>query len=370
MLKEVILSEETVELAKAKACKTLGQNENNIDFEVIQQPSTGLFGVFGGKMAQIKATIKQTPAEKAVSFLKKILPDMGLSSLSVNILNEENEYCEIKMDGGVDVSFVLGKHGEVLDSLQYLCGLIANDSCHEDSRFCRVRLEAGEYRENRRRTLMALGKNIAEQVYRHGKPISLEPMKSYDRMVIHMAVDKIRGVRSWSEGTDRVRYVVIAPDFMTQKTVGYMTSAENSDEPFGDSYADEYERRPYPEHNYNNYSGRKPDYTDSRGYSYNTRKDMNRYDSYSNYSNSYSRSSYRERPENSYGYKKPEFSTSDTNYADYDNYSKYDKYNKYFQMDENYFDNHPEDSAPDNEHPNVNYNFSAASEIPTSDYKN
>ena len=97
---------------------------------------------------------------------------------------------------------------------------------------------------------------------------------------------------------------------------------------------------------------------------------MNRYDSYSNYSNSYSRSSYRERPENSYGYKKPEFSTSDTNYADYDNYSKYDKYNKYFQMDENYFDNHPEDSAPANENPNVNYNFSAASEIPTSDYKN
>jgi len=402
MLKEVILSEETVELAIEKACKTLGQNKSNINFEVIQQPSTGLFGVFGGKMAQIKATIKETPAEKAVKFLKKILPDMGLASLSVDILNEENEYCEIKMDGGVDVSFVLGKHGEVLDSLQYLCGLIANDSCHEDSRFCRVRLEAGEYRENRRRTLMALGKNIAEQVYRHGKPISLEPMKSYDRMVIHMAVDKIKGVRSWSEGNERVRYVVIAPDFMNQKNAGFMTSAENSEDSFDSSYSEDFDNRSYRENNYNNYSGsmRKPDYTDSRGYSYNTRKDMNRYDLYNNnniygpgsssYSHSqvqahshsqaqthspsqlYTRVNYRERPDTYSNYRKPEFSTSDTNYSEYENYnnySKYDKYNKYFQMDENYFENYTEENNTSTDN-NINYNFSETQDITSTDYKN
>ena len=94
MLKEVILSEETVELAIEKACKTLGQNKSNINFEVIQQPSTGLFGVFGGKMAQIKATIKETPAEKAVKFLKKIL----YAKLYAKVVYLKMKYLDFKID--------------------------------------------------------------------------------------------------------------------------------------------------------------------------------------------------------------------------------------------------------------------------------
>ena len=343
MLKEVILSEETVELAMEKACKTLGQNKENIDFEILQQPTKGMFGVFGGKMAQIRAVVKETPAQKALNFLKSILPYMGLDSLTVDILNEENEYCEIKIDGGVDVSFVLGRHGEVLDSLQYLCGLIANDSCHEESRFCRIRLEAGEYRENRRRTLMSLGKNIAEQVYRLGKPIALEPMKSYDRMVIHMAVDKIRGVRSWSEGNDKVRWVVIAPEFMSQKAVSAMSANSSVEIDLEEDFKN------------SNYAPKTPDYTDPYGTSYNKRdyKYSNyNYNYNSNYGNNYENKpnfEYREprEPQENY-YKKPEFSTSDSSYSASENYStnnsanKYEKYNRYYQGDTDYFNTHPD----------------------------
>ncbi len=335
MLKEVILSEETVELAMEKACKTLGQNKENINFEILQQPTKGVFGVFGGKMAQIRAIVKETPAQKALNFLKSILPNMGLDSLTVDILSEENEYCEIKIDGGVDVSFVLGRHGEVLDSLQYLCGLIANDSCHEESRFCRIRLEAGEYRENRRRTLMSLGKNIAEQVYRLGKPIALEPMKSYDRMVIHMAVDKIRGVRSWSEGNDKVRWVVIAPEFMSQKAVSAVSANSSADIDLEEDFKN------------SNYAPKTPDYIDPYGTAYNKRD--YKYSNY-NHSNSY-KSNYEDRPNFEYRepkeaqenyYKKPEFSTSDSNYSASDNYSanKYEKYNRYYQGDTDYFNTH------------------------------
>ena len=44
------------------------------------------------------------------------------------------------------------------------------------------------------------------------KPIVLEPMRSFERKIIHLAVSKIEGVKSWSEGDGGIRHVVVAPE--------------------------------------------------------------------------------------------------------------------------------------------------------------
>lgn len=207
MVNEVFASEETIALAKQKACDMLGTDESNVVFEVMQQPSKKVLGMFGGKLAQVKATLRESVASKSVKILKEILYYMNLGSLNVEIVSESDDLCELKVTGD-DIGYIVGKHGETLDSLQYIVGLMANG---KSDRFCKVRIEAGDYREKRKATLEALGKKVAEKAINLRKKCSLEPMRAYERKIIHTSVGEIEGVRSWSEGEGENRHIVIAP---------------------------------------------------------------------------------------------------------------------------------------------------------------
>ena len=155
--------------------------------------------------------ISKTPGENACEFLSELFLRMGMNSLTTKIISEDSKYCEIKIDGE-EVKYILGWHGEILDSLQYLTCLV-NDSKDQNGQFCKIRLEASNYRENRKNTLSALAKNKAFQALKLNKCIRLEPMKSYERKIIHTSIGEIKGVYSWSEGKDKFRYVVIAPTY-------------------------------------------------------------------------------------------------------------------------------------------------------------
>jgi spoIIIJ-associated protein len=76
----------------------------------------------------------------------------------------------------------------------------------------RVRLDIGGYAERRREALKVYASRLADQVLDDGEEIMLEPMSAADRKVVHDAIADIDGVRSFSEGEDPRRSVVIAPD--------------------------------------------------------------------------------------------------------------------------------------------------------------
>ena len=212
MVNEVFALEETVALAKQKACDMLGTEEKYVDFEVIQQPSKKVFGMFGGKLAQVKATLKKSPALRAVEYLKEVLFYMGFKDVSVKITSEGANYCEIKIDSDNkdDIKLIIGKHGSNLEALQYLAYFAANKKSDKDE-FYKILLEAGNYRERRKEVLTDLAKRIADKSCLTHKIINLEPMKAYDRKIIHTAIGEIKGVKSWSTGEGERRHVVIAP---------------------------------------------------------------------------------------------------------------------------------------------------------------
>ena len=153
----------------------------------------------------------KTAGEEACDFLNELFARMGMDSLTTEILNEDSKCCDIKIDGN-DISYILGWHGEILDSIQYLTCLM-NSSRNSGNGFCKIRLEAGNYRENRKNTLIALAKNKALQAIKLNRCIRLEPMKSYERKIVHTSIGEVKGAYSWSEGRDKFRYVVIAPSY-------------------------------------------------------------------------------------------------------------------------------------------------------------
>ena len=213
MVNEVFALDETVALAKQKACEMLGAEEKYVDFEVIQQTSKKVFGMFGGKLAQVKATLKKSPSLKALEYIKEVLFYMGFENISAKITVEESDFCEIKIDSDNqdDIKLIIGKYGSTLEALQYLTSLVANEKREKDE-FYKIRLEAGNYKEKRKEVLTDLAKRIAEKASATHRIINLEPMKSYERKIIHTAIGEIEGVKSWSTGEREKRHIVIAPD--------------------------------------------------------------------------------------------------------------------------------------------------------------
>ena len=216
MIREAIAKGETVEIAFANACRELGVETTEAEFEILELPQKKTFGLFGGAPARVRAYIEEPdpvpekeerdPAQEAAAYLKSVLSEMGLPEATVEVHPVEAG-AELVL-GGDDIGFIIGHRGETLDALQYLASLVAN---HVDGSYFRITLDIGNYRQKRRETLEVLGKKMAAKVMRSRRNCSLEPMNPYERRIIHAVITDIEGVTSKSTGEEPNRKVIIKP---------------------------------------------------------------------------------------------------------------------------------------------------------------
>lgn len=108
---------------------------------------------------------------------------------------------------GADLSQLVGAKGEVLDALQELTRLAVYRETGERSR---LMLDVSGYRAEQRERLVRLATEKIAEVQKSGEPVSLEPMTSFERKVVHDAVSAA-GLTSESEGAEPRRFVVILP---------------------------------------------------------------------------------------------------------------------------------------------------------------
>lgn len=207
-MKEAIGTGDTVEKAKEAACRELGVESYEAEFEILEMPTKKTFGLFGGSPAKVRVYLEDSPADAAAKYLKKVLLCMGVPDAQIEIQKNEGENSALLSLQGEDIGFIIGHRGETLDALQYLAGLVAN---HVGGEYYRIALDIGNYREKRRQTLESLGQKMAQKSLRFGRNVSLEPMNPYERRIIHTAVQTVEGAKSWSEGEDLERHVVIGP---------------------------------------------------------------------------------------------------------------------------------------------------------------
>ena len=208
MIREAIGVGDTEVQAQEDACRQLGVETYEAEFEIIQRAEKKILGLFGGCPAKVRAFIKATPADAAEEFLKNVLNAMGLEKITLEVKENEDNGVEINLEGE-EVGSAIGRRGETLDALQYLTSLVAN---HVDNAYFKVTINTGDYREKREKTLEILGRKLAFKAVKTGFKTSLEPMNPYERRIIHTAVQKVNGAISWSEGENLNRHVVIGPD--------------------------------------------------------------------------------------------------------------------------------------------------------------
>ena len=144
-------------------------------------------------------------AEKVLNFLQTVLCKMGMESEITVQTTEETIALTVNTP---DANSVIGYHGEVLDALQYLCGLQLGGKS-EGAR--RVVIDTEGYRARREKALMKLAGNLELKVKRTGRPAKLEPMNPYERRIIHTTLQNSQYVTTASEGEGIARHVVISP---------------------------------------------------------------------------------------------------------------------------------------------------------------
>ena len=110
--------------------------------------------------------------------------------------------------GGADAKLFIGYKGETLEAVQTVVSHYLNKD-KEDR--VRIVVDADFYRERRRKTLTSLAKKLAQQAYNQHREISLEPMNSYERRIIHSALASSTEATTRSDGEGRARHVVIVP---------------------------------------------------------------------------------------------------------------------------------------------------------------
>ena len=237
-MKTVRITAKTVDEAVEEGLKKLGLSRAEAVIRVIEQPSSGPFGLFNKKDAVVEVGAagsetedaaetagdmtsavagaadgeEETPfsaeeqeeaAEEAKLFLTGVFKGMKMEVQLEKMVNEERILFNLHGEG---LGILIGKHGQTLDALQYLTNLAANKNFRHHYF---VLLDVEDYRQRRRQTLESLAHRLADKVKRTGEEIRLEPMSAGDRRMIHLALQNDGAVSTESDGEAPYRCVVI-----------------------------------------------------------------------------------------------------------------------------------------------------------------
>ena len=204
-MKELTFTAKSVEEALALASQQLQKNTDELDYTVMDEPKKGFLGI-GSSDAKILVRYSPTVREATSEFLQTLIRN---AKIEATIHCEEKEGGELAYSlEGEDLGVLIGHHGEVLDSLQYLLSLVTNR--HGDD-FVRVTIDVENYRAKRENTLRALARKTASRVKKSGRNVTFEPMSAYERRIIHSQAQEIGDVTTHSIGSGEERRVVMSP---------------------------------------------------------------------------------------------------------------------------------------------------------------
>ena len=272
-MKEIITTGKTIDDARLKAAEEFNVSVDDITYEVLDVPKSGILGI-GAKPARILAKYddpneaiaknkkkEEAPKEKKPvktladfepekikkhepekknesekkhiseithedifkddvdenfvpnenaepfleNYLKNLFLNMGFSNVTFTI-NRQGKYLYIDLKGD-DSGVLIGKRGDTLDAIQHIVQLALNMEIKGGEK---VRIDTEGYREKRTKTLVSLAKSIANRVIKSRGKYELEPMKAYERKIIHAALQSYPMLTTYSVGVEPERRLIVA----------------------------------------------------------------------------------------------------------------------------------------------------------------
>lgn len=193
----------TVDEAIQLALEELQTDIDSVTVEILEEGSKAVLGLFGGKDAKVRVTRCVSSMEIVTGFLNKVI---GAAEVDAALqMSETEDEIDVKITGA-DVGGLIGRHGETLYAIQYLANLILNQGKKE---YIRVSLDIEDYKKNRRQKLEGIAKRAADRAIKFHRSVSLDPMPSYERKIVHSYLQDLEEIETVSQGEEPRRYIVI-----------------------------------------------------------------------------------------------------------------------------------------------------------------
>ena len=241
MLKTLEKSGKTEEAAIAAALEELGLDQDDVSVEIVERAKSGFLGI-GASPAVVGVqyeapdeeleTVAEAAAESPAAapaeaqpaaapaapaadepeiyariraFVSGLLEHMGIQA-EIEITARENGGVNVNLSGS-NMGAVIGRRGETLDAIQHLTNYAVNRG---SDKHMHISVDAESYRAKREESLVRLAEKMAAKAIKYKRSMALEPMNSYERHVIHTALQDYEGVTTSSTGTEPNRRVVVS----------------------------------------------------------------------------------------------------------------------------------------------------------------
>ena len=223
----IIAEGKTTTEAIENGLKQLNVSKNMVDIKVIDEEKKSFFSILTPRVVKVQLTVKEdkepysakenkrksneneeeikAEIEKIKVFLKEFTEKQPIKEINWEV--KQNGFdIEININGGNEISYLIGYRGETLNALQTVISSIINKEHLEK---IRVHVDINGYRQKRIKTLEELALKVSKTVLRTGKSIALEPMTAYERKIIHSALQGNRKITTFSKGEEPYRKIIV-----------------------------------------------------------------------------------------------------------------------------------------------------------------
>ena len=202
----------TIEEAIRKGLEELKVSRDDVKIEVLEEPSSGgVLGILSAKMAKVRLTVDKKISDEQANSTKERLEEIlknifRITGESFDYTIERNNNQLLLTINGDNVSHLIGYKGKTIESFQSLLNSMLQ---REDEEFAKIFVEINGYKKKKEEKLKKLANKMADNVIRFRKPIRLEPMSAYERLIIHTELANRKDVETESIGEEPRRRVVI-----------------------------------------------------------------------------------------------------------------------------------------------------------------
>jgi spoIIIJ-associated protein len=205
MLKSIEVSGKSEEEAIQSALLQLGLGRDEVSVEILERAKAGFLGLKSNPaLVRVSYESNESQAERVGKFLKGLFSRMGVNANPE--IKEADGIISVNLTGE-DPGALIGRRGETLDAIQHLTNYVVNRGA---TGRVRVNIDTENYRERRNEALERLAEKVAAKVVKYRRNMTLEPMNSYERHIIHTALQEVENVTTYSVGTEPNRRVVVA----------------------------------------------------------------------------------------------------------------------------------------------------------------
>ena len=201
----------TVSEATISACEELGVSRSDIDVEVLNEGSKGVFGI-GERLAKVKVTLKSDGvSEKGLKAKKTLENILGylVENQSVS-LTETSDRIKLDINLSDDKGLLIGKRGETLKALEYIVGRISAKNC-ETGRDKRVYIDVDGYIGKKEEIVNKRVSEAVQKVKKSKRRYILDRMPANERRMAYIALKREKGISFETVVEGDYKKIVIFP---------------------------------------------------------------------------------------------------------------------------------------------------------------